>query len=284
MDRIKNFIALQISKPRWLRRFIKHRPTIAYVQSNGLKFFLYPGDLYGPSYHLMHWGVETYEPQNQKIIRKILANGNVFIDVGANIGIYSIIAASQGPDVKVYAFEPEDNAKNCIEASASANALKNIKVFSVAVSDHEGDGVFFLDLHNHGGNSLIKESIDHGGDIAKVKVRLTTLDTFVRQEAISRLDLVKVDVQEHEHSVLMGGRQAIEKFRPVVLIESNLKDLNQLLDFFADFNYSILDPKTEKIYSLSEAQTRLINEHPVQDHLHADFFFFPNEKEAYFRA
>ncbi|KYG64752.1 hypothetical protein AZI86_11130 [Bdellovibrio bacteriovorus] len=287
MNKIKNFFSLQFSKPRWLRRlFGVHPEGIAYVKSKGLKFFLYLGDLYGPSYHLMHWGVDSYESENQKYISRVLSNDSVFLDVGANVGIYSVLAAMEGPNTKVYAFEPDSKSRECIQANIDHNGLNNIKIVSEALSDREGTAVFYMDQNNHGGNSLNKDSIPNVETAKKVSVSLTTMDLFVKKEDLKKIDLIKIDVQEHEVEVLNGAIETLKKFRPIVLIEcSTLTEGNKdPFQFFENADYNVFDPKSEKIYSVEEARKALQDKKHTSDHAYIDFFFFPVEKKHYFIA
>lgn len=286
---LQNFLRLQLSKPRWVRRtFGLHPEGIGYVRHEGNPFFLYLGDFYGPSYHLMHWGVASYEAQNQKYIKRVLSfsNRSVFLDVGANIGIFSVLAAMEGSKIQVYAFDPDEKSRECLNASVKANHLHNVEILSDALSQDEGNGILFLDGKNHGGNSLNEHSIEKGNGepgLKRVSVRLTTLDKFAERKALQRIDLIKIDVQEHEYEVLLGGKECISKFRPVVLAECsnvNIGDKKDLFNFFEDLDYQVFDPNTETVFSLSEARDALRRK--GLEHAYSDFFFFPKEKSFYF--
>lgn len=279
---IANFLIIQFYKPRWLRRFLGLNPQgIAFVYYEGKKYFLYLGDLYGPSYHLMHWGVSTYEPENRRYIRKVVGRDGVFLDIGSNIGIFSMVAALQGGNVRVYAFDPDEKAQECLRASVAANNCQNLEILPYAVSNVDGDGEFFLDKKNHGGNSLDQSSIESDVDSLERKVvKLITIDRFVSSRGLSKVDLIKIDVQSHEHEVLLGAVSTIQRLRPIVFVECSSIHIGgpkDPFDFFTDLNYEILDPINKNLLTLEEARNLY-----KQKAAYYDLFFFPKEKKYIF--
>lgn len=281
LEPVRNFLLLQFNKPRWIKRsFGIKSKGIAYVKHQGKKFYLFLGDLYGPSYHLMHWGVSSYEPYNQKFIKKVLGQEGVFLDIGANIGIFSIVAAMQSPKIKAYAFDPDESARECLAASVMSNQLSNIEILPYAVSGDVGSGILYLDSENHGGNSLNQESIPGGqAELRQVSVQLTTVDKFVSDRCLNRVDLIKIDVQEHEFDVLKGAGKSLIQHRPVVLVECNTVNIGGDRDIFKNFDgldYMVFDPIEEKSYSLNSAREVLKQKSGANKYF--DLFFFPAEK------
>ncbi|KYG64183.1 hypothetical protein AZI87_13120 [Bdellovibrio bacteriovorus] len=281
LEPVRNFLLLQFNKPRWIKRsFGIKSKGIAYVKYQGKKFYLFLGDLYGPSYHLMHWGVSSYEPYNQKFIKKVLGQEGVFLDIGANIGIFSIVASMQSSEIKAYAFDPDENARECLTASVVSNRISNIEILPYAVSGDVGSGVLYLDSENHGGNSLNQESIPGGQTgLEQVNVQLTTVDRFVSDRGLKQVDLIKIDVQEHEFDVLKGATKSLRKYRPVVLVECNTVNIGGDRDIFKNFeglDYMVFDPIEEKSYSLDSAREALREKSGTNKYF--DLFFFPVEK------
>ncbi len=276
-----NKAAIAISKRRWLRRLnIFSLPNYGSISWKTWKVFIYLKDWKGPSFHIINDGVESYENHNYEVLKKVCKTDSVFFDVGANVGIFSLRLAQERSDITIYAFEPEPNASHCLRQTIEANSITSISLFQTALSNKEGNATFYFDGENHGGHSLNSNSIiDSGSTILdKFSVSLTTLDQMVQQHSLSRLDVVKIDVQLHEESVLQGARQSIKNFRPIFLIECYLNELKKnpsplIQPFIEAGGYSIFDPMTKRFYAI-DTYSELLN--GVHSH-YQDLFFIPIE-------
>ncbi len=281
---IVNFIA----KKRWLRRLkIFKQPALSYVEWHDKKIYVDTSDWNGPSFHVLKWGMESYEKDNFEILRMICNQDTTFLDIGANIGIFSIKLAHLNKEMEIHAFEPEPITNQCLEKSVKQNDFKNIAVHKVALSNKNGQSSFYFDATNHGGHSLNAESIEGEGNLIshEINVELETLDQFVLKNMINKIDLIKMDVQRHEANVLEGGLQTLKKNRPIILMECYLDDLNvadsYLLKALKELNdYCIYEPKNNKVIDVLEYSENSFhkynNNHKVQ---YYDFLFIPKEKK-----
>jgi FkbM family methyltransferase len=148
-------------------------------------------------------------------LRRLLQPGHVFLDIGANFGYYSVtLAARLDKRGVIHAIEPNPPTLARLRHHVAINGLAEvIQVHAVALSDQAGTAT----LAQREGNSGSAHIVPLEG--ASAPVRLTTLDAFCEEQRLPRLDAVKIDVEGFEERVLLGGRQSLRRWRPVLLLE-----------------------------------------------------------------
>jgi FkbM family methyltransferase len=147
-------------------------------------------------------------------LRRLLRPGAVIFDIGANFGYYSLaLAHFLQSDCTVFAFEPNPGTYQSLCNNISLNKLGNvIHPQAIGLSDCEDELSFVEPVGNAGATTLVKGK----------GVRVTTLDSFVHEHNISRVDVIKIDVEGMERSVLRGARHLFEKIpAPPILVEIN---------------------------------------------------------------
>jgi FkbM family methyltransferase len=150
--------------------------------------------------------VGAYERSEAEFFRGLLRPGTTVIDVGANVGCYTALAAhGVGPSGTVIAFEPDPENFLFLRDTIALNNFGNVIALPVAASDHVGEGSLFLAVDNKGDH----QTYDSGDHRERRSIRLTTLDVVLRERAVSRVDLVKIDVEGAEMSVLRGMGQTM---------------------------------------------------------------------------
>ena len=156
------------------------------------------------------YGELPHEPATQQILKRILAEGSVFIDVGANIGYFTRMASHLvGHSGMVYAFEPLPEAYTLL--MDNTQDLSNVKALPFAAADSSGETELYA--HRSGDRSSLL-AVD---PMRVVKVKKVTLDSLLNE--VSRVDLVKIDVEGSETMVLKGAKQLFRKCHPIVLFE-----------------------------------------------------------------
>jgi FkbM family methyltransferase len=136
-------------------------------------------------------------------------------DVGANSGMYSIVAKAEFFDsVSIHAFEPAPDTYYWLQQISSVNNL-GINTYQFALSDQSGVAEFYISQKSDASNSLEKSFREHK-DILTVKT--TTLDIFVNEFNLQP-DLIKVDAETFDYYVLKGGEQYIKEKRPYIICE-----------------------------------------------------------------
>jgi FkbM family methyltransferase len=161
---------------------------------------------------------EEYEPE-LRVIERFVKPGHIIVDAGASCGIYTVAFAKLlNRTGRVLAFEPGTRAHAVLESNIRLNRLTNAAAFQVALTDRTTR----IQLH-HGpfgpfGYSLGLQRTE--GAVSE-EVVTSTLDEVLRQEALGRLDLLKMDVEGAEELVVLGGQAPFQRFRPVVIFEFN---------------------------------------------------------------
>jgi FkbM family methyltransferase len=162
--------------------------------------------------------------------------GGVAIDIGANLGEWSVpLARAVGPAGRVLCCEPNPPIAAALAATLRINNLVQATVVEAGLSAEDGAGT----LAPHAGNSGMAR-LDTTGGIA---VRLCRLDTLVAEQALARVDLVKIDVEGHERAVLEGGTDTLRRFRPALVFESgheNQSDRAAIAALFAGLDYELV--------------------------------------------
>lgn len=147
--------------------------------------------------------------------------GATVFDVGANIGLYSVIAAQRiSSSGRVYAFEPVLENLAFLRNNLELNGVSDrVEVQETAVGEVDGELEIFLSNRQIGTHSAAKESIGKGASVKSVKVPMRSIDAFVASHGISRIDVVKIDVEGYDGQVLQGALQTLRQHKPVLFIE-----------------------------------------------------------------
>ena len=133
----------------------------------------------------------------------------VILDVGANAGIYSLAALAIQPDATIHAFEPTPEIAARLRATAKLNGLDRLHVHEVAVLNKNGLATlkrFRGELGTNEGMNFISRDV---GDAGTERVQTVRLDQFCQDRSINHIDLMKLDIQGHEHSALEGAERLI---------------------------------------------------------------------------
>lgn len=146
----------------------------------------------------------VYEPRETRIVRRALHAGDVFVDVGAHIGYYSLIAAERvGPKGQVFAFEPAPALYAILCANIADARASQVVAVNAAVSCFKGQDVLRLNPLNTGDNRLVGD--DAPADWPAEIVKLIRLDDL----GLPTPTFIKIDTQGHEYDVLTGAEKTI---------------------------------------------------------------------------
>ena len=162
----------------------------------------------------------VWEPHLEACLRRLLRPGDHALDVGANIGYFSgVMCQAVGPGGTVQAFEPVDDTYANLLMFKKLNRFSPLRTFPVALGAEPGEAVIRFDDRCSGNASLY----DRGSFVEAVKkvVRVGTVDEMVGSGEIPAPNLIKIDVEGAELSVLLGARRTIAAARPVVALEYN---------------------------------------------------------------
>ena len=161
----------------------------------------------------------TYELSIQEALVDRVKAGDVFYDVGANVGFLTVLAARLvGPGGAVHAFEPVARNVETIRRNVRLNGWSNVRVHPVAVSAASGEQELLVTDYC-GGASLSSAGVTVPGVVKKIVVPTVSIDDFVRQGKAAPPSVVKVDVEGAEVDVLRGMEHTLRAHRPVLLYE-----------------------------------------------------------------
>ena len=225
-------------------RITKRVPT---TQINEALVYLLPGcfPLYATGYS---------EQDVAVLILTELKSGMVFVDIGAHIGEYSIRASQVvGEQGRVYAFEPNSDCYDVLIRNVNINGFRNIVPERAALSDSCGVAQFEHRKYPDGSGLERKNKdprIDGTNPILFTdSVRTTTLDHYVRSAGLTRVDLLKIDVEGAELKVVRGANGVLGTFFPALIFEFDTKlmgtydfDPKEILSLLRMHDYRVCVP------------------------------------------
>jgi FkbM family methyltransferase len=169
-----------------------------------------------------HGLFKTWEADTGYFWLKLCKLSDVVLDIGANTGIYSMVTKTLHPTSEIYAFEPSRNTFDKLLQNKELNHF-DMHCFSLALSDHFGESVFYdsfdpnqtsaslaADMHKLWGENHVSN---------EYVVKTSTLDEFIKDHSIQKIDLIKIDVEMHEPEIIEGFKHSIKHLNPIIFIE-----------------------------------------------------------------
>ena len=168
-------------------------------------------------------GLDGYEPETSRTLRFFFDRSTTFIDVGANCGLYSLLAALWNPNLEVVAFEPVPAIFDGLKKNVLLNQLQSrVRCENVALSSESGRTTFFLpkgeglDVESTG--TLVSESWQSRKGSPRLEVETVRFDEYATRYPM-HVDLIKIDVEDFEAEVLEGMREVITRDQPFIVCE-----------------------------------------------------------------
>jgi FkbM family methyltransferase len=156
-----------------------------------------------------------YEPLLQQALLEISQDCELFIDIGANAGFYSIAVKAMSKNCKVIAFECNPDVRSAFLRNIELNSISEIEVRSEALANASGESDFFIPAFTGSAGGSLQDLHPEEGTARKVKVSLIDLDS----KGLNNIDLMKVDVEGAELGVLTGSIASINASKPTIFIE-----------------------------------------------------------------
>jgi FkbM family methyltransferase len=174
-----------------------------------------------------------WEPHVTNLMARLIKPNDVCFDVGANIGVYTLVMSDLAPQGHVHAFEPSSMNFGFLQQNISNNRLLNASPHRLALGNKTGSGNFHY-LPEFAGCSFAEDqTVDTNPDRIIQRawgaqwlrvteaVEFITLDRWAAQNSIDRLDFMKMDVEGSERFVVEGGKTVFERFKPILFTELN---------------------------------------------------------------
>lgn len=216
-----------------------------------------------------------YEKDEINFILRLIKENTRILDIGANIGWYSLKLAKNINNVEILAFEPIPKTFEYLKKNIDLNHVSNIKTFNYGFSDEEKNIAFYY--YPEGSCNASAVNLSEREDVDKIICKLTTLDKFVENENIF-VDFIKCDVEGSELFVFKGGIEAIKRDKPIIFTEL-------LRKWAAKFNYhpndviSLLKENGYRCFTIKNGaliEVNEINENMVE----TNFLFLNHEKHS----
>jgi FkbM family methyltransferase len=179
-------------------------------------------------------------------IANLLPPGVVFVDVGANFGLYSLAMAQslKASGGKVITIEAQRIIFNMVCGSVALNSIENMFVYHLAIADQAGfiaiPKLDYTKVSSYGSVEFADQQAEFIGQergVSTESVRAMSLDDM----AWPRVDIIKIDIEGMEELALAGGTELFGTQRPIAFIEWIKSDKQAIVDYFAARDYSVFD-------------------------------------------
>lgn len=220
-----------------------------------------------------------FEKAEQHFTKVFLRQGDVFVDVGANIGLFSLIASRiVGEKGKVYAFEPARTTFRRLNENLELNNISNTKAIRRALSDKKGKQTLRVSLDGYDAWNSFGASLP-GTHAVGETVDLVTLDQFCDEhDLVDRLNMVKIDVEGWEKYVLQGAEKILASERAPLLMVEFAKDCvrkagtscQELYEQIASFGYTL--------YQYDAESNQLTKEKPGREYEYINLICLKSEQ------
>lgn len=219
------------------------------VQVDGLNFRVYPAENYCD--RIMLGRSALPEPAERVLVRNLVSRGMVFVDIGANVGTYSLdVARRAGPDAIILAFEPHPRTFAKLSFNCAANGAAGIRLFNKGIGPQEGT----MELWSDGGGNIGHASLlpeGAGKAVAHETVDVVVLSALLATERINRIDLLKIDIEGFEDRALLPMFERAPKrlWPKAILLETVHRHLWQTdcLERLAELGYGVADETAENV-------------------------------------
>jgi FkbM family methyltransferase len=256
------------------------RAELVVELEGGVRMAWDPDDLRTAPSVLVNHG--TYEATELRALLRIAEQCEVVFDIGANVGWYAVnlarVVSPRGG--RVYAFEPIPTTFSSLQRNIALNNLAHaITAEPIALGDAPGNADFFVPRVT-GSVAASRRQILTTEDNARIGARVETVDDVASRLNLSRLDLVKCDVEGGELMMLRGAQRTIDRFRPVLFLEM-LRKWSRAYDYHPDDIIAFLARLGYRCFAVTDnglAETKHVDEECV----HTNFLFFQETHTAFY--
>jgi FkbM family methyltransferase len=214
-----------------------------------------------------------YEKDESAMMENLIADGDTFFDIGANIGWYSINIALARRASKVFCFEPIPKTYTQLRANVLLNSVPNVVSNNFGFSNLPGEFPFYY--YPEGSGNASSANVTGRADVETVQCRVRTLDDYVSEIGVS-IEFIKCDVEGAELMVFQGGIKAIARDKPVVFSEILRKwsikfnyNPNEIFNYFRSLGYEAFTVKRNYLSRFGEMTNETVE---------TNFFFLHHEK------
>ncbi len=218
----------------------------------------------------------AFEGEELKAISNLVKDGSTIFDIGANIGWYSLNFAKKFKSADIYAFEPVPKTFNYLTSHLAMNNATGVRPYNFGFSDEAKDVDIYFYPEGMGNASLV--NLSENPSVETVKCKFITVDSFVKENNVPKVDFIKCDVEGAELFVFKGAIETLKRDKPAVFTEILRKwsakfnyHPNDILDLFSDIGYDcyIIKGNTLEKFGKVDDQT-----------METNFVFIHKDKKA----
>jgi FkbM family methyltransferase len=217
-----------------------------------------------------------YEKKECGFILDLVGENDVVFDIGANHGWYSLNIAKMYPRTKIYAFEPIKKTFDIMTENIRLNNFYNIYTFNIGIGKENSVLEFNYNKDMSGATSMV--NLLDRDNVEKITCSVCTLDSFVSDQNISRVEFIKCDIEGAELFALQGGKDVLKRYRPKLFIEMLRKwsakfnyHPNDIISFMGDLGYRCFEIQNAKLCPFEKM---------TDDTKNTNFFFLHPEKHT----
>src|SRR5215217_112876 len=224
--------------------------------------------------HVLKAGFQQHHQHLKPLFAPYVPADGVVIDIGAHAGQFSRLFAGMAPRGQVWSFEPSAYARSVMTTASRIRRMDNITLMPFGLSDAGGEITLHTPIKKAGGMGFGAAHLGDGDTsrptVAQT-VRLTTLDVFARDKALTRVDFIKADIEGWELHALRGGEETLRRFRPVLYMEVSDAQLRRAGDS-AEAMFDWLEQRGYRAFTVPNLKPR------SEFTGHGNFLFLPDEK------
>jgi FkbM family methyltransferase len=242
-------------------------------REGGVAIVCDPDDMRMAPLEILNFG--RYEPEQTRLLLSLIEDGATVLDVGANVGWYSLLIARRHPRCTVHAFEPIPHTYGYLEQNIALNRVGNVHAHNLALSDADGEADFYWEPSLLGRASAA--DLSEHGEAQRVKRPMRRLDAVVAELGLA-VDFIKCDCEGSELRVFQGGRGTLDRCRPAVLTELLRKwaaklgyHPNQVIELFRDLGYGCFTARGDRLVPFVTMTDETVE---------TNFFFLHRERHA----
>lgn len=261
LGRMDRFTVLREARKAMLSLVGRDHSTVRYQTAYGFEI-LFPA--WDTNVVIAASNGRILHPRLTEIFATVIQPGETFVDAGANVGFYSLLAATKlAGSGRVISFEPDPRNLPMLHSNVKINHLDTlVQIEPKALSDRECELDFWRAPENTWAGSLVELP---GTDCTQFRVSATTLDRYITSASIGRVDVIKIDIEGAEPMALRGMRETLRTAK-LLVYEINKPRLDQLkirpLDLILQTNEwgqfqttMITDERTDEIFPLEDARS-----------------------------
>jgi FkbM family methyltransferase len=207
---------------------------------------------------------EGFEWAELQFLNAFLGSGDLFVDIGANTGLYTLVAGHRvGDGGCVYAFEPCPTTHQRLLANVQLNGLTNVSCYQLALSDREGMAEMNVSTNGFDAQNSLSQPTVEGTFVAET-VSCTTWDSFVEEHNLAgRVTMIKIDVEGWESRVLHGAQKVLSRADAPVLQVEFFDQTSQSAGSSCNELYCLLEELGYQVY-VYDAESKKIVRDPLR--------------------